>query len=136
MKGLFWNSRGLGDLVKHSYICYLVKEQHLDFVAILETGKKDFSVACLNHLCGGRGFLWHFSPSQGRSGGILLGVDSWVFDIGSIDAGDFYVKFHLKTKRMISNGFLWLFTVQLKLNSRKSSLMNLFMPVVKNHFLF
>ena len=65
-------------MAKHRYICELVKEHHLDFVIILETGKKDFLVASLNHLCGGRDFLWHFSPPQGRSGGILLGVDSQV----------------------------------------------------------
>jgi hypothetical protein len=32
---------------------------------------------------------------HGRSGGILLGVDLSVFDIGAIDEGDFYVKFIL-----------------------------------------
>ena len=53
MKGLFWNSRGLGDLAKHRYICEVVKEQHLDFVAILETVKKDFSVSSLNHVVDG-----------------------------------------------------------------------------------
>lgn len=72
MKGLFWNSRGLGDLAKHRYICDLVKEQHLDFVAIFKTSKKDFLVSSLNHLCGGQEFLWHYSPPQGRSGGYPL----------------------------------------------------------------
>jgi hypothetical protein len=37
-----------------------------------------------------------------RSGGILLGVDLSVFDIGAIDEGDFYVKFTLRYK---PNGF-------------------------------
>jgi hypothetical protein len=35
---------------------------------------------------------------HGRSGGILLGVDLNVFDIGAIDEGDFYVKFTLQIK--------------------------------------
>jgi hypothetical protein len=39
---------------------------------------------------------------HGRSGGILLGVDLSVFDIGAIDEGDFYVKFILRYK---SNDF-------------------------------
>lgn len=108
MKGLFWNSRGLGDLGKHRFICDVVKEHHLDFVAILETVKKEFSVASLNHLCVGRNFLWHFSPPQGQSGGILLGVDLRVFDIGSIDTGDFYVKFHLKNR---VDDFQWVLVV-------------------------
>jgi hypothetical protein len=39
---------------------------------------------------------------HGRSGGILLGVDLSIFDIGAIDEGDFYVKFTLRYK---TNGF-------------------------------
>jgi tagatose-1,6-bisphosphate aldolase len=39
---------------------------------------------------------------HGRSGGILLGVDISIFDIGAIDEGDFYVKFTLRYK---TNGF-------------------------------
>src|SRR6185436_12822376 len=35
---------------------------------------------------------------HGRSGGILLGVDMQVFDIGTIAKGDFYVKFTLRCK--------------------------------------
>jgi hypothetical protein len=35
---------------------------------------------------------------HGRSGGILLGVDLSVFDIGAIDEGDFYIKFTLRYK--------------------------------------
>ena len=47
MKGLFWNSRGLGNLAKHQYICEAVKEQHLDFVTIIETGKNIFQCLAL-----------------------------------------------------------------------------------------
>jgi hypothetical protein len=35
---------------------------------------------------------------MGRSGGMLLGVDLQIFDIGAIDEGDFYIKFHLCNK--------------------------------------
>jgi len=35
---------------------------------------------------------------HGRSGGILLGVDMNVFDIGAIGEGDYYVKFTLRVK--------------------------------------
>ena len=57
MKGVFWNSRGLGDPAKHRFIAELVREQHLDFVAILETVKKDFSNSHLKHLSGGMDFF-------------------------------------------------------------------------------
>ena len=35
---------------------------------------------------------------MGHSGGILLGIDLDVFDIGAIDEGEFYVKFTLCNK--------------------------------------
>jgi hypothetical protein len=36
--------------------------------------------------------------TPGHSGGILVGVDLDVFDIGAIDKGEFYAKFHLCNK--------------------------------------
>jgi hypothetical protein len=54
MKGIFWNSRGLSDLAKSKFLKDTVMEQNLDFVALLETGKKDFSQTALNNFCGGK----------------------------------------------------------------------------------
>lgn len=48
-------------------------------------------------------YLARMAP-HGRSGGILLGINLLVFDIGAIDEGDFYVKFTLHTK---NDGFKW-----------------------------
>ena len=51
----------------------------------------------------------HNMAPHGRSGGILLGVDLGVFDIGAIGEGDIYVKFLLRNK---SDGFKFnLYTV-------------------------
>jgi exonuclease III len=98
MKGIFWNSRGLGDLAKHGYLENLVKEEQIDFIALMETGRDHFPDKTLQKLCGGKKIIWHCLAPHGRSGGILLGVDLTVFDIGSIDEGDFYVKFTLRNK--------------------------------------
>ena len=38
MKGIFWNSRGLGDLAKHRFLSDLVKEEQISFIALSETG--------------------------------------------------------------------------------------------------
>lgn len=57
MKGLFWNSRGLNDfndLAKTKFLVDIAREQNLDFIALLETRKKDFSQTSLNGLCGGK----------------------------------------------------------------------------------
>ena len=53
MKGIFWNSRALSDLAKYRFLSDLSREQKLDFIALLEIGKKDFSKTVLNNICGG-----------------------------------------------------------------------------------
>ena len=102
MKGVFWNGRGLADLAKHRYLSEMVKEEQIHFIALLETGRDDFSDTTLKNFCGGQDFIWHSMAPHGRSGGILLGADLNYFDIGAIDEGDFYVKFILRDK---SDGF-------------------------------
>lgn len=42
MKGVFWNSRGLGDLAKHRFLADLVKEEQINFIALSETGRDEF----------------------------------------------------------------------------------------------
>jgi exonuclease III len=98
MKGVVWNSRGLADLAKHRFLAELVREEQINFIALSETGRESFPDHVLKNLCAGRDFLWHAMAPHGRSGGILLGVDLSVFDIGAIDEGDFYVKFTLRYK--------------------------------------
>ena len=91
-------------MAKHNFISDSVKEHYLDFLAIMETGRSAFHDSTLRHLCAGLEFLWHTMPPRGRSGGILIEVNTSVFDIGSIVEGDFYSKFLLKNKE---DGFTW-----------------------------
>jgi hypothetical protein len=42
MKGVFWNSRGLGDLAKHRFLAELVKEEQINFITISEIGRDSF----------------------------------------------------------------------------------------------
>lgn len=98
MRGIFWSNRGLRDLAKKKFLVDNVKEQSLDFIALLETGK-EFSSAELNGLCGGRDFIWHWTEPHGRSGGILLGVNLDELDVGIIEDGDFFIKFRIRSKR-------------------------------------
>jgi hypothetical protein len=57
MRGIFWNSRGLNDLAKSRFLRDTSREQNLDFIALLETCKKDFSLETLNNFSGGRNFV-------------------------------------------------------------------------------
>jgi hypothetical protein len=104
MKGIIWNSNGFRDPKKHHFFEDITREQNLAFMAILETGRSSFTDPFLKNLCAEKNFLWHNKDPQGRSGGILVGIELDVFDIGAIDEGDFYVKFHLCNKE---NNFKW-----------------------------
>jgi hypothetical protein len=104
MKGIFWNSRGLSDLAKTRFLRETSIEQDLAFIALLETGKQDFSQGPLNNFSGGKHFVWHWTTPRGRSGGILLGVNIDLLDVGSIEDGDFLVKFSVRDRR---SDFKW-----------------------------
>jgi exonuclease III len=98
MKGVFWNSNGLRDQAKVRFLFDLTKEHQLDFIAILETKRKDFTASELAHFCANKNYSWNWSPTRGRSGGILLGVNIENFDVQSVVLGNFHVKLHLKNK--------------------------------------
>ena len=103
MKGIFWNSRGLADLAKRRFLAETTVEQHLDFIALLETRRDNFT-SQLGTLSGGIDFDWHVLPPRGRSGGILLGVRCETLEVLNVVRGDFAVKFRVRSKL---DGFQW-----------------------------
>jgi hypothetical protein len=104
MKGWFWNGDGFGDKAKHMFIRETIWEHKLDFFAILETWLSVFSAPFLNHLAGGLDFCWYCLP-QGRSGGILLGINTATWSVGKVSNGYFCTNFTLDKKRMVLTGF-------------------------------
>ena len=56
MRGIFWNSRGLKDLAKRRFLAEATIEHKLDFIALSETGRDNFSPQFLNTLSGGIDF--------------------------------------------------------------------------------
>jgi hypothetical protein len=82
----------------------MVKEEQIDFIALMETGRDQFPDVTLKKLCGGKEYIWYCMAPHGRSRGILLGVDFTVYDIGAINEGDFYVSSHFKIQIMALNG--------------------------------
>ena len=66
MNGMFRNSRGLGDLAKHSHIAACCRDYDLDFVAISETGRRNFSQSFLDRLSGGINYQWYSHPPVDR----------------------------------------------------------------------
>jgi hypothetical protein len=57
MKDVFWNSNGLRDLAKQRFLFEATREKHLDFIAILESKRNDFTMQELSHLCAGKKIL-------------------------------------------------------------------------------
>ena len=76
MKGIFWNSKGLKDLAKRRFLAEASLGHRLDFIALSETGRANFSPQFLSTLSGGIDFDWHCLPPRGRSGGIYSGLDA------------------------------------------------------------
>jgi hypothetical protein len=105
MKGVWWNSEGLGDPAKYLFISETIREHKLDFIILLETGRSNFSGPFLKHLFGGLDFLWYCLPPHGRSGGILVGINMETILIQKVESGDFCVKLFVKSKL---DGFEWI----------------------------
>jgi hypothetical protein len=99
MKAFIWNSEGIRDTGKHSIIHENIREQNLDIVAILETGRRDFSASFLTNLSAGKDFIWFCLPSHGRSGGILVGINAETLLVKDVDYGDFLVRLNLRSKK-------------------------------------
>jgi exonuclease III len=104
LKGLFWNSDGFGDIAKHLFVKEQLREEKLDFIALLETGRSNFSVPFLKNLANGLDFSWFCLPPHGRSRGILVGINNTSLQVGTVQAGDFCVKLHVRCKH---DGFEW-----------------------------
>jgi hypothetical protein len=52
MNGMFFNGRGLCDLAKHLYIADCCRDYNLDFMAISEMGRRNYSQCLLNRFSG------------------------------------------------------------------------------------
>jgi hypothetical protein len=70
IKALFWNSDGFGDVGKHLFVKEQLREEKLDFMALLEMGRSNFSIHFLKKMENGLEFYWFCLPPHGRSGGI------------------------------------------------------------------
>jgi hypothetical protein len=105
MLGCFWNGEGFRDPAKHLFVRETIRDYKLDFFAILETGRADFSVLFLRNIAGSADFSWYCLPPQGRSGGILVGVNNVTLQVRKVVNGDYCVKFQLRSKK---DGFDWL----------------------------
>jgi hypothetical protein len=59
MKGIFWNCNGFRVPKKHRFIADMTKDFDLNFIALSEMVKKEFSVTFLKKFMCGEGFHGH-----------------------------------------------------------------------------
>jgi hypothetical protein len=50
IKGIFWNPDGFGDVAKHLFVKEKIREEKLDFITLLETGRSNFSIPFLKKI--------------------------------------------------------------------------------------
>jgi exonuclease III len=92
MIGLIWNCQGLGRSSKFDFLRELIRDEKVDFIGLQETKKNHFKDSLLSSLAGNKLFASFSSPPNGRSGGLLVGFNSEVFDVREHEAGEFMIR--------------------------------------------
>ena len=90
MKILFWNVRGLGNAARRKQLLELISLHDFDCICLQETIKITFSQRELDRFVGKRDMFWGWVPSEGHSGGMLMGVDKVVALVSEEDQGRFF----------------------------------------------
>lgn len=89
MRTLFWHVRGAGSSKRRRQIKDYIWNEKLDIVGLQETRKHDFLDSELREMCGSLDFEWKWVPSQGLSGGILVGINREKLELEEVILGSF-----------------------------------------------
>ena len=100
MIGIFWNIRGITNPDKRTCIIETLAKHKPSIVAFQETKKESLSTSFLKSISGNISYIWHHLPAVGTSGGVLVGVDSDIFDISSWNSLLFSVSWNLTHKNI------------------------------------
>jgi exonuclease III len=92
MIGLIWNCQGLGNSSKVQFLKELIRDEKIDFIGLQETQRSHFSYSWLASLAGSKPFAWFSAPPNGRSGGLLVGFNTDVFDVRENEIGEFMIR--------------------------------------------
>ena len=78
---MFWNICGCGHGRRRTQLKEYMAKERIDVVALQETIKTDFLFRDLLAFDPLQHFDWHWVPSMGHSGGILMGCNRDVCDV-------------------------------------------------------
>jgi hypothetical protein len=98
MKILNWNIRGLGLPEKRRYLKEFVFKEHFDILCIQETKKTDFSQHFLDSISP-KFSAWHFLPSVGAAGGILMGINTNCCQLINWTIGSYSLTAYIQNKK-------------------------------------
>lgn len=87
MKGLIWNCKGIRKRGVSIYIKNLITQYKLSFIGIQETMIEEYDESVTNNFDHDHDFIWAWNPSSGKSGGILIGIKTDLFDVGALKQG-------------------------------------------------
>jgi hypothetical protein len=112
---LIWNCQGLGNNSKVQFLKELIRDEKVDFIGLQETQKSQFSDSWLSSIAGNKSFAWFSAPPNGRSGILLVGFNSEVFDVREHETGEFMIRtLVLHREKKILSGILLTCMVLLK----------------------
>jgi exonuclease III len=86
-----WNFRGFGRCGRRTQLKDYLRKEKIDIICLQETIKSEFTDQELRSIEPGETFHWNWVPAVGHSGGLLLGVKDSIFEVGSIDSGQFFI---------------------------------------------
>lgn len=105
MRFLFWNIRGIGKDSRRRQVREFIEQHKLGVVGLQETIKDTFSDRELRDLAGNREFTWKWLPAQGRSGGILMGVDQSFLELEDVCILSYCISMTIRDRR---SNFRWM----------------------------
>jgi exonuclease III len=91
MRIMNWNFRGLGRCGRTTQLKDYLRKEKIDIICLQETIKTEFTDHEIRSIKPGEMFHWNWVPAVGHSGGLLLGVKDNIFEVGSIDSGQFFI---------------------------------------------
>jgi exonuclease III len=97
----FFNIRGITAPGRKKCLEDTVIPFKVDYIGFQETKKEKFSKSFLKSSLGNRNFEWNFMPTVGTAGGILVGLNSDIFEVISWDIKSFSIS---TTARLKSSG--------------------------------
>ena len=82
MKGLFWNCMGIKRKGVSSFLRELILSHNFHVIGLQETMQPMIEDKSLRLLDPDQKYLWKWISSNGRSGGILSGINLEFYDVG------------------------------------------------------